>query len=112
MDQSRSPKFRTFGHADTGAGFGLPPDMIASYKMMIDGEVVMAKKDTAKLSAKFQISIPLAIRSARRWQAGQIFAFVPKGDGVTLVPVPTLEELAGLARDANATDYRDRTDRV
>ncbi len=72
----------------------------------------MATKDTAKLSAKFQISIPKAIRSARRWQAGQVFAFIPKGEGMMLVPVPPREELAGLARGAEPEDYRDRTDRV
>jgi bifunctional DNA-binding transcriptional regulator/antitoxin component of YhaV-PrlF toxin-antitoxin module len=80
--------------------------------MPIDGENVMATKDTATLSAKFQISIPKAIRTARRWQAGQVFAFVPKGEGMMLVAVPTLEELAGLARGARPEDYRDRTDRV
>jgi AbrB family looped-hinge helix DNA binding protein len=79
--------------------------------MMIDEGFVMAQKDTAKLSAKFQISIPKAIRTARRWQAGQVFAFIPKGDGVTLVPVPTLDELAGFVRGARPKDYRDRTDR-
>lgn len=72
----------------------------------------MAGKDTATLSAKFQISIPKAIRSARNWQAGQVFAFIPKGEGLLLVPVPKLEELAGLARGARRRDYRDRTDRV
>ncbi len=68
----------------------------------------MAGKDTVTLSAKFQISIPKAIRTARRWQAGQVFAFIPRGEGMMLVPVPTLEELAGLARGANGEDYRDR----
>jgi len=72
----------------------------------------MHRKDTAKLSAKFQISIPKAVRTARHWQAGQEFAFIPKGTGVLLVPVPTPQELAGLARGARATDDRDRTDRV
>ncbi len=72
----------------------------------------MAGKDTATLSAKFQISIPKAIRTARRWRAGQVFAFIPKGEGMMLVPVPTLEELAGLARGATPEDYRDRTDRA
>jgi AbrB family looped-hinge helix DNA binding protein len=83
-----------------------------SYRMMIDGENVMAMKDTAKLSTKFQISIPKAIRTARRWRPGQVFAFVPKGEGMMLVPVPALEELAGLAHGANPEEYRDRTDRV
>jgi AbrB family looped-hinge helix DNA binding protein len=67
---------------------------------------------TAKLSSKFQISIPKAVRTARRWQAGQEFAFIPKGEGVLLVPVPRREDLAGLARGAKPRDYRDRTDRV
>ena len=72
----------------------------------------MATKDTAKLSAKFQISIPKSIRTARRWQAGQIFAFIPKGEGMLLVPVPKAHELAGLARGAKPKGYRDRSDRV
>jgi AbrB family looped-hinge helix DNA binding protein len=72
----------------------------------------MASKDTAKLSAKFQICIPKAIRTARRWRAGQVFAFIPKGKGMLLVPVPKLEELSGLARGAKPKAYRDRTDRV
>ena len=72
----------------------------------------MTTKDTATLSTKFQISIPKAIRAARRWRAGQVFAFIPKGEGILLVPVPTLEELAGLARGAKPENYRDRTSRT
>ena len=70
------------------------------------------EKVTAKLSAKFQISIPKAIRTARRWQAGQTFAFIPKGEGMLLVPVPNVEELSGLARGTKAQGYRDRSDRA
>ena len=72
----------------------------------------MQTKDTATLSSKFQISIPKAIRSARKWQAGQVFAFIPKGEGMLLVPVPKREMLPGLARGAKARDYRDRTERT
>jgi AbrB family looped-hinge helix DNA binding protein len=68
--------------------------------------------DTAKLSTKFQISIPKSVRQARHWQAGQVFAFIPKGEGLLLVPVPKPEDLAGLARGAKPENYRDRTDRV
>jgi AbrB family looped-hinge helix DNA binding protein len=71
----------------------------------------MPAKDTAKLSSKFQISIPKSVRTARHWLAGQEFAFIPKGEGVLLVPVPKLAELAGLARGANSDSYRDRADR-
>ena len=72
----------------------------------------MPAKVTAKLSAKFQISLPKAVRTAQHWRAGQEFAFIPKGKGVLLVPVPTAEELLGLARGARAQGYRDRSDRV
>jgi AbrB family looped-hinge helix DNA binding protein len=60
----------------------------------------MQAKDTTTLSAKVQISIPKAVRTARQWQAGQEFAFIPKGTGVLLVPVPvpTPAALAGMAR--------------
>lgn len=67
---------------------------------------------TARLSSKFQISIPKAIRTAQQWDAGLTFAFIPKGSGVLLVPVPQLASLKGIARGASAVGYRDRADRV
>ncbi len=67
--------------------------------------------DTATLSAKFQISIPKAVREARKWKAGQEFAFIPKGSGVLLVPVPERDQLAEIAKGAKAENYRDRKDR-
>ena len=68
--------------------------------------------ETATLSSKFQISIPKAIRSAQQWHAGLTFAFIPKGRGVLLVPIPERDALKGLARGASPTEYRDRSDRV
>ena len=67
--------------------------------------------ETAKLSSKFQISIPKSIREAQQWKAGLTFAFIPKGAGVLLVPVPKRETLKGLAKGASPKDYRDRADR-
>ena len=69
----------------------------------------MAK--TTTLSSKFQITIPKAIRTAQHWNAGQTFAFIPKGTGVLLVPMPNLHEIKGLARDADPSGYRAREDR-
>lgn len=68
--------------------------------------------ETATLSSKFQISIPKAIRAAQHWEAGVTFAFIPKGTGVLLVPVPKLDDLKGLAMGADTNDYRDRSERV
>ena len=68
--------------------------------------------ETATLSSKFQISIPKAIRTAQHWEAGLTFAFIPKGTGVLLVPIPQRESLKGLAKGAKPEGYRDRADRV
>lgn len=72
----------------------------------------MANKHIAMLSSKFQISIPKSIRAARQWQPGQVFAFIPKGKGILLIPVPDLEDLSGLAHSANRRGCRERTDRT
>jgi len=72
----------------------------------------MSAKNKATLAAKFQISISVAVRTARQWRAGQEFVFIAKGEGVLLMPVPRVDELAGLARGANPEGYRDRNDRV
>jgi AbrB family looped-hinge helix DNA binding protein len=66
---------------------------------------------TARLSSKFQISIPKSVREAQDWRAGQDFVFIPKGQGMLLVPVPSRDALRGLAKGAPVTGYRDRSDR-
>ncbi|HSI48081.1 MAG TPA: AbrB/MazE/SpoVT family DNA-binding domain-containing protein [Ideonella sp.] len=66
---------------------------------------------TATLSSKFQISIPKVVREELRWQAGQEFVFIQKGKGVLVMPVPELEQLAGIAKGAQTDGYRDRGDR-
>jgi bifunctional DNA-binding transcriptional regulator/antitoxin component of YhaV-PrlF toxin-antitoxin module len=69
----------------------------------------MAAKRTTILSRSFQICIPKPIRSSRRWQVGQMFAFIPKRAGLMLVPVPDHHELAGIAQGAEMRDFRDRS---
>ncbi len=66
---------------------------------------------TAKLSSKFQISIPQSVRELQHWHSGQEFVFIPKGKGVLIMPVPELSELVGIARNANTEQVRDREDR-
>jgi AbrB family looped-hinge helix DNA binding protein len=66
---------------------------------------------TTTLSSKFQISIPKAVREKQHWKPGQEFVFIPKGHGVLMMPVPEKAELAGLAKGARKTGYRDRDDR-
>ena len=66
---------------------------------------------TATLSSKYQISIPKTVREEQHWEAGQELVFIPKGNGVLMLPVPELEQLAGLAKGAKPAGYRDRKDR-
>jgi len=66
---------------------------------------------TATLSSKYQISIPKSVREEQHWEAGQQFVFIPKGKGMLVMPVPSFEQLKGIAVGADPTDFRDRNDR-
>jgi AbrB family looped-hinge helix DNA binding protein len=70
-----------------------------------------AMSDVTTLSENFQISIPKSVREAKDWKAGQKFAFIPKGTGVLLVPVPDRDDLHGMFKGVSTDDYRDRNDR-
>jgi AbrB family looped-hinge helix DNA binding protein len=67
--------------------------------------------NTTRLSSKFQISIPKSVRERQNWKAGQEFVFIPKGRGILVMPVPSLDELTGIAKGADPSNYRDRNDR-
>jgi AbrB family looped-hinge helix DNA binding protein len=71
----------------------------------------MADRNRARLSSKFQISIPKSVRADHNWSVGQEFVFIPKGSGVLLVPVPKVDDLFGIARGADTHGYRDRDER-
>jgi AbrB family looped-hinge helix DNA binding protein len=72
----------------------------------------MSGRNSTRLSSKFQISVPKAVREAQGWKAGQEFAFIPDGDGgVSLVPVPSREQMRGMFKGADPSNYRDRNDR-
>ena len=66
---------------------------------------------SATLSSKYQISIPKTVCGEQHWEAGQELVVIPKGKGVLVMPVPELEQLAGLAKGAKRAGYRDRKDR-
>ena len=67
--------------------------------------------NTATLSSEFQITIPEQVRTDQNWKPGQEFAFIPKGAGWLLVPVPDIESLRGIAKGASPDNYRDRQHR-
>jgi AbrB family looped-hinge helix DNA binding protein len=77
---------------------------------VIDGRKVKMTA-SSKISSKYQVLIPKAVRERMAWRPGQKIAFIAKADGVLMVPIPEREELAGMARGANPDGYRDRNDR-
>ena len=68
-------------------------------------------KHGSTLSPKYQVSIPKALREQLSWKPGQKVVFIPKGNGVLMIPAPELESLFGIAPGVNVEDYRDRDDR-
>ena len=66
--------------------------------------------NTATLSSKFKISIPKEMRETMHWSAGQEFVFLPKGEGLLVMPIPEHAQLRGIAKGANNEKYRDRKD--
>ncbi len=66
---------------------------------------------TAKISAKFQVSIPKEVREGMGWKVGQKLVFVPRGDTLVMAPARDFESLRGIAKGANMEGYRDREDR-
>jgi len=66
----------------------------------------------AKLSSKFQLSIPKAIRENLQLQAGQQFVLLERGPIIELVPVQSIQQARGMLAGIDASmDYRDRHDR-
>ncbi len=67
---------------------------------------------TVRMSSKYQIVMPREAREALDLKPGQEFAVLVKGRSVTLVPVPTLEELRGVLRGADLSGLREKVDRL
>lgn len=67
---------------------------------------------TATLSSKYQLSLPRALREAMHLQPGQQFELIPMGSVIQMVPKTSIKELRGIARGADPSKYRDRTDRT
>ncbi len=69
----------------------------------------------AKLSSKFQLSIPKAIRENLQLQAGQQFTIVERGHIIELIPTISLQKARGsleMSGYSDSSDYRDREDRA
>jgi len=67
-----------------------------------------------KLSSKFQVSIPKAMRHDLDLQAGQQFTLVARGRIIEMIPQLSITEARGMLSDceyADSSEYRDRIKR-
>ena len=64
------------------------------------------------VSSKYQVVIPKSVRDKVRLQPGQKLTVMVKGNVISLVPQPSLEELRGFAPGINDDDVREEADRL
>ncbi|MDQ7001025.1 MAG: AbrB/MazE/SpoVT family DNA-binding domain-containing protein [Mariprofundus sp.] len=65
-----------------------------------------------KVSSKYQIVIPKNIRNRLNIRPGQEIGVVEKGGIAYLVPLKSLDELQGIAKDACIEGFREKKDRI
>ncbi len=63
------------------------------------------------ISSKYQVALPRAIRERLQLKPQQKLTVLEKDGMIILMPQVRLEELRGIARGANVSDYRDKKDR-
>ena len=69
----------------------------------------------AKLSSKFQLSIPKALREDLHLQAGQQFTLVARGNIIELIPSRSIKDARGMLLSneyKDSSEYRDRQERT
>ena len=69
----------------------------------------------AKLSSKYQLSIPKAMRDDLHLQAGQQFILIARGNIIELIPSRSVGDARGMLSSCDykdSSEYRDRQERV
>jgi len=66
---------------------------------------------TVKVSSKYQIVIPKAVRERLHIKPGQEIGVIEKGGIAHLVPLKSIEELQQTFTGMDYTGYRDKSDR-
>lgn len=64
------------------------------------------------VSSKYQVVIPKSVRERVSLKPGQKLTVIVKGQIISLVPCPSLEELRGIAQGANTENVREEVDRL
>ena len=67
---------------------------------------------TVKVSPKYQISIPSSVRKRLHIRPGQELQVQVVDSGICLLPIPTLEDIVGIARGLTYAGVREKEDRL
>lgn len=67
--------------------------------------------DEVRVSSKYQVVIPKRVRERTGRKPGQKLMVLVKHGVISLVPVPELDELRGIARGATTEGLREKVDR-
>lgn len=68
--------------------------------------------ETVKISSKYQVVIPKAVRRELGLEPGQAVTVMAKGRALEIVPVGDILSARGTLRGSDPADYRDRADRI
>jgi len=67
---------------------------------------------SVRISADHRVTIPKSVRDAAGLQPGQELVVSLRDGIICMLPVPSLDELRGIASDASRHDLREKEDRV
>jgi AbrB family looped-hinge helix DNA binding protein len=67
---------------------------------------------TIKVSPKFQIVIPKEVREATKIKSGMQIVMVPYGNRIELIPLKTMASLKGTLKGMDASNTREKKDRI
>jgi AbrB family looped-hinge helix DNA binding protein len=76
-----------------------------------DPNIIYPEEHQTTVSSKYQVVIPKRAREEAGIKPGQKLSVLVKDGSVTLVPIPTIDELRGFAPGINLDDIRDHEDR-
>lgn len=67
---------------------------------------------SVRVSSKYQVSIPSSVRKKLQIVPGQELQVEVTEDGIHLLPVPTLEDIRGIAPGLTYKGVREKVDRI
>ncbi|MBU0610417.1 MAG: AbrB/MazE/SpoVT family DNA-binding domain-containing protein [Armatimonadetes bacterium] len=67
---------------------------------------------SVRVSSKYQVSIPSSVRKKLQIEPGQELQVEVTEDGIYLLPVPTLEDIRGIAPGLTYKGVREKEDRI